>query len=509
MATRQYIGARYVPKFYTNSVDGSAAWESNVVYEPLTFVTLTNGHMYISKKQVPATVGTPASNVDYWLDMGSYNGFIEALQNEIDVINAKLYVTPDDYTGTDTQKLQAALDAAKDNKIVVIDRTYNVNGALELTSDETSKQRITVIGVGSEAAIVSTANKLFQNTSGTISSGYEFENIYFKGDGTNTCLYDTDIVRVGFDNCTFQNFVNVVDSPTFCQQLSMHHCLFSGNNGAAILIEESAVMVDIDNCYVEGGHSLLNHDETRGNGAVSALHITNCVIEGCSHAPIIVASSRGLVIKGNYFENNSIVEVIDLTEGSVSEGMEISHNVVYGNNDLAFIELPPYSNRLIGKIEYNDVKKGYMYFVKAYPDVPTTLIVNDDFNTYPSKMKTGSQAITITNSPSAIETAIQTDVSGIKTDLYSGTRYASGSSIATDFYAKLTANYMKSPISVHGNLINTEFGEDSEGVGWIMRESATYLAVMLTLASGNVVKFAVKNDGTILSKYKITATPVV
>ena len=87
MATRQYIGARYVPKFYQNSVDGSAQWESNVVYEPLTYVTLTNGHMYISKKQVPATVGSPVSNIEYWLDIGSYNGFIEQLQDEIDTIN--------------------------------------------------------------------------------------------------------------------------------------------------------------------------------------------------------------------------------------------------------------------------------------------------------------------------------------------------------------------------------------------------------------------------------------
>ena len=87
MATGQYIGARYVPKFYQNSVDGSANWESNVVYEPLTYVTLTNGHMYISKKQVPATVGTPAANVDYWLDVGNYNGFIDELQSQIGDLN--------------------------------------------------------------------------------------------------------------------------------------------------------------------------------------------------------------------------------------------------------------------------------------------------------------------------------------------------------------------------------------------------------------------------------------
>ena len=120
MATRQYIGARYVPKFYTNSVDGTTQWEANVVYDPLIYVTLTNGHMYISKKQVPATVGTPASNANYWLDMGSYNGFIDQLQDEIDVLTENveymdIYVTPQmfgakaDDTTDDTQAINDAI----------------------------------------------------------------------------------------------------------------------------------------------------------------------------------------------------------------------------------------------------------------------------------------------------------------------------------------------------------------------------------------------------------------
>ena len=90
MATRQYIGARYVPKFYQNSVDGSTQWQANVVYEPLVYVTLTNGNMYISKKEVPATIGTPAENIEYWLDVGNYNGQIENLQNQIDDIETSV-----------------------------------------------------------------------------------------------------------------------------------------------------------------------------------------------------------------------------------------------------------------------------------------------------------------------------------------------------------------------------------------------------------------------------------
>ena len=86
----QYIGARYVPIFYKNSVDESTQWENNVVYEPLTWVTLQNGHMYLSKKEVPATIGSPADNIDYWLDIGSYNGYIEGIEEEIENIVEQL-----------------------------------------------------------------------------------------------------------------------------------------------------------------------------------------------------------------------------------------------------------------------------------------------------------------------------------------------------------------------------------------------------------------------------------
>lgn len=71
MATRQYIGARYVPKFYENS-DGTAEWRPGVIYEPLTIVTWS-GNSYTSKKVVPATIGNPSSNPGYWVATGVFN----------------------------------------------------------------------------------------------------------------------------------------------------------------------------------------------------------------------------------------------------------------------------------------------------------------------------------------------------------------------------------------------------------------------------------------------------
>ena len=90
MSVRQYIGARYVTKIYENSLDPSSAeWEGGRAYEPLTLVTYLNSS-YLSKKEVPASVGDPASNPTYWVITGAYNGQIANLQNQIDALDLRV-----------------------------------------------------------------------------------------------------------------------------------------------------------------------------------------------------------------------------------------------------------------------------------------------------------------------------------------------------------------------------------------------------------------------------------
>lgn len=81
MATRQYIGARYVPKFYVNG-SGTSEWTANTAYEALTIVT-RNGNSYTSKIPVPASVGAPENNAAYWVSTGIYNQQVEAYRQEV------------------------------------------------------------------------------------------------------------------------------------------------------------------------------------------------------------------------------------------------------------------------------------------------------------------------------------------------------------------------------------------------------------------------------------------
>lgn len=68
---RQYVGARYVPK-----IADPVEWQADTAYEALVIVTY-NSSSYTSRKPVPATVGIPPQNSEYWALTGNYNAQVE------------------------------------------------------------------------------------------------------------------------------------------------------------------------------------------------------------------------------------------------------------------------------------------------------------------------------------------------------------------------------------------------------------------------------------------------
>lgn len=337
MATRQYIGARYVPKFYVNSVDGSTQWEANVVYEPLIYVTLQNGHMYISKKQVPATVGTPASNADYWLDMGSYNGFIESLQEQIDdlegvtqllgseynsYINVKapaeatgLTAVTGDGVTDDTANLNAIMQYALANDMSVFfpKGTYKIS---TITVSFTSAHKtLNLLGVGNSSEILVTGKGIiFINTTEASVPNYcKVENLKFRGASTSgtrllqyinifnglvqNCLFESadiglylgsniwgNIINCRFNNCGWDNVY-------MCGNAEDNRCLYVGNNA-----------VNFIGCVSYG--ATRDGFECIGN---SGCNFYGCTSESNGRCGISISKSggfngRGNLISGCWFE---------------------------------------------------------------------------------------------------------------------------------------------------------------------------------------------------------------
>lgn len=80
---RQYIGARYVPLFFSNPTTGDSTWLEGVAYEPLTIVTFA-GNGFTSKKPVPPGIGSPNLNPEYWAQTSNYNAQIESIRDDLD-----------------------------------------------------------------------------------------------------------------------------------------------------------------------------------------------------------------------------------------------------------------------------------------------------------------------------------------------------------------------------------------------------------------------------------------
>ncbi len=81
MENRQYIGARYVPRF-------TGEYDTTTAYEALDVVDNGQGTSYIAKKPTPPN--TPLTNTEYWFMYGSTSGAIINLQDQINNINSEL-----------------------------------------------------------------------------------------------------------------------------------------------------------------------------------------------------------------------------------------------------------------------------------------------------------------------------------------------------------------------------------------------------------------------------------
>lgn len=115
MAIRQYIGARYVPKF---SDVNNGEWDNSYSYEPLTIVKYGND-FYTSK--IPVPVGAAISDPTYWVLTGNYNGAISSLNDRVTVLeNNMQYVVAE-------RSMISAVDA-KVGDIIISENSYSGDG---------------------------------------------------------------------------------------------------------------------------------------------------------------------------------------------------------------------------------------------------------------------------------------------------------------------------------------------------------------------------------------------
>lgn len=392
MAVRQYIGARYVPKFFENP-NNTAEWLPNTIYEPLTIVTY-GLNTYTSKKTVPASVGDPSNNPDYWVATGNYNAYISELSDKIDEIKEG-FVTPlmfgavGDGVNDDTQAVANAL--ATGAPVNLIDKTYKIsslitldnntkiyNGSLIFSNAITTikadgKNNIVFDKVNIETAVVigTLANNRIDQFS------LQFDNC------TNVILRDCsfkckDCRSVGFrfcDNCLVYHCVCTDIEGTgitfvACNFASMVLCEFDGraqydNSWHASDVygkNDNCDNILIDSCYFHHHKGCgIQFTSTPGTWDITNARVINCVFEKWNDAGLKIDGVMSeVIIDGNIFDtNNYYGDAASAYPISLGGQSGIANNVTVKNNI------------------FKNLSKGYVVAINIGGDVDKITVINN------------------------------------------------------------------------------------------------------------------------------------
>lgn len=248
MATRQYVGARYVTKIYENSLDPSSAeWEGSVNYEPLTLVTYNNGS-YLSKKEVPGSVGDPASNPLYWVQTGFYNGQIAALDARIQILESVSYIMiPTGDTTDRSNELNTAL--TEHSAVLFVEGDYYFNGNITLPDNA----KLFGVGASSVLKFVGTGSFI------TCGDNNEIASLTFDGGEASRPTTQGNDIAITVDGKT--------------NPIKIHDCNIIGFNNIGIYVANMGwthlSSIEVVNCFFKWNIMGVHFDEYGEYGLVT------------------------------------------------------------------------------------------------------------------------------------------------------------------------------------------------------------------------------------------------
>ena len=412
---RQYIGARYVPKFIDDP------WTDTIQYEELSVVSV-GGTSYISGERVP--IGTPISDRNYWHIYGASSGAIINLQNQIDNMNdgdvpgslqAQIndnaseietlnplkngYVTPQFYGAVGdgvTDDSSAFMQAINSGKIVVIPTgTYLLESQIYATDDD-----ITML-FGGGVNITLGSNGFFGN------NGHN--NIALIGNGATITGVKGHNVQHTFalyngDNITIDGFIikNSSDDAIYVNHID--HLTINNvwiddadRNGISIISADEFIISNtkITNINTNAPKSAIdiepNNDADNAKlvGAISNLQIDSCQtgfhldMHATPSKPVMI-TINGLVCNNNetdityyskedksisgalnvkgYVSYNCKVCPIRIADIFTADGNAVSIEGIINNPNRNYNSSVPYTGAIVDILNQADRDMGYFNF---------------------------------------------------------------------------------------------------------------------------------------------------
>lgn len=369
MSVRQYVGARYVPRF--SDINGGV-WSNVYSYEPLIIVKNGNDY-YTSKKSVP--VGIQITNTEYWVKTGDYNGAIASLDekiknltNVVENINTRKFLfIGDSYAdannGWVTQLVNilglqtgeyfkaSRMGAGFSNGAGTGDFTFYgvLNDNLPLISDKESYTDCIIIGGANDAHRAETTTNIMNG----------IDNVFnlLKANFPNIIRTYVGYCCWGEDTTLLENAKRVCNAYQYSCQ---HNAVFINNLWDSIhdysLLENNAGI----------------HPNT--NGYTNIAKMINSAINGGSSDYVTVEDN--MVIRGSNIIPSSLTWNISesVANGVITLGAFVN---------LAFSDSPITITYSDSPVEIGTIQSGKVYGTAARPNinnVPVTLFYKDGSN---------------------------------------------------------------------------------------------------------------------------------
>lgn len=267
----------------------------------------------------------------------------------------QLYVNPDEFEGTDVEKLQQAYDYANENGIqhIVLNRKYDLTGgSIFINPGYFTGTRIyfhwgslVKRDTGFMFDRIPVDDGSYTNfVEGNLNENSpEFYNVHFFGnENAKATIINGDVmIRQTFSNCKYKN-IQIIKSTKYTQSVR----IFGGESerfSDTGIDAPQHLDISIDGIKCEtSNHPLLEAITDRaGTYAISVGRFKNLLLEGFGeNSPIRISSAIGLDISNLYSEaNNKTLEFVETT-GVKSIRGSIKNNTFFNGKGICDVDIP-------------------------------------------------------------------------------------------------------------------------------------------------------------------------
>lgn len=254
-------------------------------------------------------------------------------------------LSPDNFTGTDTQKLQAAIDSLHDTGgVIQLSRMYtltsNIVSTFNTDNVDCIHSFITLVGTANNAGI-DFGVYCFDGDNRSVHGGLRFKNLNLMGTADGFVNLN-GLIRMRFDNCRIYGFTNLLKDGLI-QDIIIQDCHITDVTNAIVYVTTFIYSLRIENNTIEHCGSVIYDD---GTHAWQAVYVDYNIIENSTSKQIISGRSASVLsVCKNYFEyiTDVIFDLSNLLDSGYNAiGVTFNDNFIMSvnNQQYPFIMLP-------------------------------------------------------------------------------------------------------------------------------------------------------------------------